>query len=126
MPAIGYIQVHAYESYAQIPLKDVAVSVVTADGTALATRLTDRSGRIAPIELPVPELAASQSPDPAEQPFTAVDINARLQGYEQIRLTGVQIFADTVTVQNLEMIPLSELPDQFDRGEQFSTPPQNL
>ncbi len=126
MPATGYIQIHAYESYAQIPLKDVAISVVTGDGTVLAMRLTDRSGRIAPIALPVPDRSASLSPDPGEVPFTAVDIHARLQGYEQIQLTGVQIFADTVTVQNLEMIPLSELPSQFDRGEKFPIPPQNL
>ncbi len=126
MPATGYIQVHAYESYAQLPLKDVAVSVVAGDGTVLAIRLTDRSGRITPIELPVPDRAESQSPDPPETPFAVVDINARLQGYEQIQQTGVQVFADTLTVQNLEMIPLSELPGQFDQGERFTTPPQNL
>ena len=44
MSAIGYIQVHAYTSRARIPLQDVAITVTAEDGTAIALRLTDRSG----------------------------------------------------------------------------------
>ena len=126
MPANGYIQVRAYESYAQIPLQDVAISVTASDGTVLALRLTDRSGKIVPIEIPAPELAESQTPDSPEAPFTRVTLNAKRKGYEQITVDDVQIFADTVTLQNLEMIPISELPDRWDRAEIFQTPPQNL
>ena len=126
MPASGYIQVHAYSSFAELPLQDVAVSVTTADGTALAMRLTDRSGRIVPIEVPTPDLAESQSPGSPDAPFTSVNLNARLRGYEQIQVENLQVFADTVTLQNLEMIPLSELPAQWDQSENFQTPPQNL
>ena len=126
LPANGYIQVRAYESYAQIPLQDVAISVTASDGTVLAMRLTDRSGKIVPIEIPAPELAESQTPDSPEAPFTRVTLNAKRKGYEQITVDDVQIFADTVTLQNLEMIPISELPDRWDRAEIFQTPPQNL
>ena len=125
MPSTGYIQVHAYSSYAQIPLEDVAVSVTTADSTILAMRLTDRSGRITPIEVPVPDLEESLQPGNVA-PFTPVTLYARLSGYEQIQVDDVQVFADTVTVQNLEMIPLSELPSQWSKSEVFPTPPQNL
>lgn len=126
MASTGYIQVHAYSSYAQLPLQDVAISVTAPDGTALAMRLTDRSGRITPIEVPVPDLTESQSPGSEEAPFTPVTIHARLKGYEQIRVDGVQVFSGTVTVQNLELIPLSELPGAWDQSETFETPPQNL
>lgn len=126
LPATGYIQVHAYESYAQIPLKDVAISVTASDGTALAMRLTDRSGKIVPIEIPTPELAESQSPGSPDVPFTAVTLHARKQGYEQIQANEIQIFADTITLQNLEMIPVSELPQGWDQTETFQTPQQNL
>ena len=57
MPSIGYIQVRAYTSNAQYPLKDVAITVTSQDGTAIAMRLTDRSGKITPIPLPVPDKA---------------------------------------------------------------------
>ena len=73
MPATGYIQVHAYTSFAQLPLEDVAITVTSTDGTAIAMRLTDRSGQINPIEIPVPDLADSQSPDPPEKPFASVN-----------------------------------------------------
>ena len=126
MPANGYIQVRAYESYAQIPLQDVAISVTASDGTVLAMRLTDRSGKIVPIEIPAPELAESQTPDSPEAPFTRVTLNAKRKGYEQITVDDVQVFADTVTLQSLEMIPISELPDRWDKAEIFQTPPQNL
>ena len=126
MPATGYIQVHAYTSFAQLPLKDVAVTITASDGTAIALRLTDRSGQIRPVAIPVPDRDASLSPGDGEQPYTTINIYARLRGYEQIENEGVQIFADTVTLQNLEMIPLSELPNAWNKTEIFLTPPQNL
>ncbi len=126
LSATGYIQVHAYSSFAEIPLQNVAITVTASDGTALAVRLTDRSGRITPIAVPVPELQESQTPDSPEAPYATFTLHARLHGYEQIRVNGLQVFADTVTAQNLEMIPLSELPGSWGQLEDFPTPPQNL
>ena len=126
LSATGYIQVYAYTGKARIPLKDVAVSVTALDGTAIALRLTDRSGKIDPIPIPVPDLAESQSPDPGELPFARVNLYARLNGYVQIEAEDLQVFANTTTDQNLEMVPLSELPDSWALQEIFQTPAQNL
>ena len=125
MAATGYIQVRAYTSNAQIPLKDVAIAVTATDGTAIAMRLTDRSGLISPIEIPVPDLAESLSPNPGETPFAVVNLYARLKGYEQVESENLQVFANTTTIQNLEMIPLSELPNAWDQSVLIDTPPQN-
>lgn len=126
MSATGYIQVRAYTSIARYPLQNVAIAVTAVDGTALAMRLTDRNGLIEPIEIPVPERSESQTPDPGEMPFTSVDLYAHLSGYEQVDAENIQVFADVTTVQDLEMIPLSEFPDAWDKTEIFDTPPQNL
>ena len=126
MPATGFIQLRAYTSTAQFPLKDVAITVTASDGTAIAMRLTDRNGLIEPIEIPVPDKAESQSPDPGEKPFTTVNLYARKQGYEQVESENLQVFADTTTYQNLELIPLAELPDAWDQTVIYNTPPQNL
>ena len=126
LPATGYIQPRAYTSTAQLPLEDVAISVTALDGTAIAMRLTDRNGLTAPIELPVPDLAESQSPNPDELPFARVNLYARHKDYEQIEIEDLQVFADTVTDQPLEMIPLAELPENWDQRELFVIPPQNL
>lgn len=126
LSASGYIQVHAYSSYAQLPLKDVAVTVTSPDGSVIAMRLTDRSGRIEPIAVPTPARSESQSPDSSVVPFTVVNITAQTRGYELLKNNGLQVFPDTTTDQNLEMIPLAELPDAWSQSETFQTPKQNL
>ena len=126
MPSTGYIQVNAYTSNARIPLKDVAITVTALDGTAIAMRLTDRNGRIEPIAIPVPDASESQSPDPGELPFARVNLYARDKDYLQIENEDLQVFAGVVTNQNLEMIPLSELPEDWGDKEIFTTPQQNL
>ena len=126
LPSTGYIQVNAFASRARIPLKDVAITVTALDGTAIAMRLTDRSGRIEPIAIPVPDAAESQSPDPGELPYARVNLYARLKDYLQIENEDLQVFAGVITNQNLEMIPLSELPEDWADREIFTTPEQNL
>lgn len=127
LSATGYIQVHAFTSDAHIPLKDTAVVVTDTSGSAIAMRLTNRSGMLdTPIEISVPDLSASQSPNTGIIPFAVVNLYARIINYEQIEIENLQVFADTVTDQDLKMIPLSELPDQWTKTEIFITPPQNL
>ena len=89
-------------------------------------RTTDRNGLITPIEVPVPDRSDSLSPNALEKPFANVNLYARLRGYEQIEHENLQVFAGTTTDQNLEMIPLSELPTRWDQNVVFYTPPQNL
>ena len=126
MSATGYILVRAYTGRARYPLKDVAVTVTATDGTAIAMALTDRNGLISPIAIPVPDRQDSLQPDPPEVPFAVVNLYARLRGYEQVEAENLQVFADTTTVQNLEMIPLAELPNQWSQTVVYDTPPQNL
>ena len=126
MPDTGFIQIRAYTSNAEFPLEDVAITVTSTDGTAIAMRLTDRNGRITPIEIPVPDKAESLEPDPAEKPFASVNLYARKKGYEQIESENLQVFADTTTFQNLEMIPFAEFPEAWDQTIFYNTPPQNL
>lgn len=116
----------AFTSKAQIPLPDVAITVVASDNAVIAMRLTNESGRIEPIEVTVPDLSQSQTPDPGMTPFSVVNLYARLTDFEQIEIEDLQVFADTITEQELEMIPLSELPTSWNRTEIFRTPAQNL
>ena len=127
MSATGYIQVNAYTSNAQIPLKDVAIAITDSNGAAIALRLTNRSGQLdEPIAIPVPDLAASQTPDTGITPFAVVNLSAKLTNYEEIEAKNIQVFPNTVTDQNLELIPLSELPEYWNQVEIFDTPKQNL
>lgn len=127
LSAVGYLQVRAYTSYAQIPLKDVAVTVTDMSGAAIAMRLTNRSGQLdTPLQIEVPDLSASQSPNTMIIPYSTVNLYARQTNYETIEIEKIQIFANTVTVQALELIPLSELPGDWNKAEIFETQSQNL
>ena len=113
MPATGYLRLRAYESYAQLPLQDVAITVTASDGTAIAMALTDRNGAAGPIPVPVPDISESLAPDPQERPYAVVNIYAHKRGYERIEAENLQLFAETTTIQPLEMVPLAELPDSW-------------
>ena len=126
MPTIGYLQARAYTSNAQIPLRDVAVVVTAPDQTAIAMRVTDRSGLIAPIEIPVPNLSESQEPGSKQKPYAVVNLTAYRDGYGPFESKNIQIFADTLTCQDLKMIPLSQLPLGETDSAYVVTPPQNL
>ena len=127
LPSTGYIQVRAYASKARIPLQNTTVSITDSDGSAIALRLTNRSGMLdTPIPIPVPDLSASKKPDTGVISYTTVNLYAKLENYEEIDIKNLQVFADTLTVQNLEMIPLSEFPANWNQAEIFDTPPQNL
>ena len=127
MSSIGYIQVRAYTSYAQIPLKDVAITVTDKNGSAIAMRLTNRSGLLdSPIEIAVPDASAGQSPNTGIIPFSVVDLYAKREPFEQITIENLQVFSGTITEQDLEMIPLGEYPNNRIKAEFFDTLPQNL
>ena len=127
MSSVGYIQVHSFTSNARIPLKDVSVTVTDAGSAAIAMRLTNRSGILdRPIEISVPDRSAGESPNTGIVPFTTVNLFAMLDDYEEIFVKNLQVFPQTITDQDLEMIPLSELPDKWIKSETFVTTPQNL
>lgn len=126
MSATGTIQVRAFTSQAQLPLQDVAVTVTAADGTAIALRLTDRSGLIPPISIPVPDQAESQSPDPEQRPYALANLYAHRDGFEGVESENIQIFANTHTIQDLNLVPLAQIPGSWNQMVVFDTPPQNL
>ena len=125
MPAFGYIQAKAFTSRAQLPLEDAAISVVDENGRLLGLRITNSSGLTTPIRLEVPDRSESQSPGTAK-PFVTVNLYARAEGYEQVLARNIQVFPDTVTTQDVQFVPLSELPGSWNRVVVFDTPPQNL
>ena len=96
------------------------------NGNAIAMRLTDRSGLIEPVPIRVPDRYAGLSPESGIVPYTLVNIYARRDNYQLIESENVQVFPDTITYQDLELVPLSELPSQWTKAEIFKTTPQNL
>lgn len=127
MSSTGYLQIHAYTSSAQIPLQDTAITITDKSGSAIAMGLTNRSGLLdSPVAISVPDPSAGQSPNTGLIPYATVNLYAKHRQFEEIFAKDIQIFPNTVTLQNLELIPLSEFPEKWNRFEQFETPSQNL
>ncbi|MBC8570795.1 spore cortex-lytic protein [Zongyangia hominis] len=129
MPSQGYLFARVFTSDAMIPVEDATVTVtqISPEGLVelLAVWLTDESGKTDMLMVPTPDLAASQAPS-EEQPFASVNITAEHPLYERIIVRDVQVFPNTVSEQELQLIPLNEFPEVWDQTESFDVPPQNL
>lgn len=129
MPAQGYIVIQAFTSDAVIPVPDtvITVSQIRQDGQTelISVRETDRSGKTEPVVIETPELSESLTPGNGV-PFAEVMITAEHPLYERAVVENAQVFADTVTLQRFQLIPLEKLPDKWDPTEFFKVPPQDL
>ena len=105
----------------------MAIVITDMDGAAIAMRLTNRSGTLdEPVAITVPDRSAGESPNSGLIPFSSVNLYARLEDYEEIIAENVQVFPGVITDQELELIPLAEFPDTWNKAEIFNTPAQNL
>lgn len=128
MASIGYFTARVYTSSAQLPIRNatVALTQTTPSGTRqLATRLSDESGRIPPIAIEAPERSESLQPG-AVAPYTDLSVMVEYPGYERVLIEGLQIFAGTVTEQDVELLPLEELPQAYNMTELIEIPSQEL
>lgn len=119
MAATGYLTVRTYASRAQLPIQGavVTVSQTTENGSHLiASRITDESGRIPAIPIITPNKSDSLSPG-NQRPWTTVDVTADHPDYDRALIENLQIFADTVTEQNIELLPRSELAQAYNLTE---------
>ena len=128
METFGTILTRVYTSRAQLPVEGATVAFTQRSGgrhDLLAVRVTDRSGRTAPVEVPTPSPAASESPG-TDHPFAVCDIWAESPGFELQVVENVQIFPGTQTLQELELIPLPERAPAGTIQTPVDIPPQSL
>ncbi|MBQ3065930.1 MAG: spore cortex-lytic protein [Clostridia bacterium] len=124
----GYLTVRTYTSDAELPIEGASVIVTqrTPNGTRLlASRITDRSGNISPIEIAAPNRSESQQSGNTS-PFSEVDISVDYPNYERILVENAQIFPGVVTQQNLKLIPIEERPEVWNLTEVFQVTAQSL
>ena len=109
MASVGTIMLRVYTSRAQLPVPGATVAVTQKSGggrhTLLAVRTTDENGRIAPVRVATPDPAASESPG-TPHPFASCDVWVEAPGYEMLYLENMQVFPNTETLQEVDLIPL--------------------
>ena len=126
--AKGYIIARAYTSRGIIPIANANVSVTSvADGgrVLLGFRVTDENGLTTPIELETPDVDLSLEPN-QEQGFAAYNIRIEHPDFYTYFVRDAQVFPNTTTVQNAELVPIEAQTSPQDAVEEFQVTPQNL
>lgn len=128
MSETGILTVRAYTSSAQLPIEGAAI-LITQPGRngvkLIASRITDRNGKTAPVTIETPDRSESQQAG-GNIPYTTVDITADHPDYERIVVENVQVFSGVLSRQNLEMLPVDSRPETWNMTEIFKISGQEL
>lgn len=125
----GRLLVRTYISNMLIPIKNTRITVTQNNGNGeeiLAFRLTDENGKTDIIEIDTPDIGLSLDQTNTTTPFTSVNIRVEKEGFVIFVIENVQIFADRLSEQNVEMIPLPEKAEYDEFNNVFIVTPQNL
>ena len=109
---IGRLLVSVTSSVGYIPIKNATVKIYAerqTDGERLLLQdlTTNESGQTERVVLPTPPKSLSQEPSEV-RPYAEYDVEISAEGYEPVSITGSEVMADELSVQNVEMNPLEE------------------
>lgn len=130
MQEIGTLQVRVFTSRAEIPVMGATVLITRPTGRGklelLSLQVTDPSGLTRPIQVETPPAQDSVRPGDDPRPFASCDVWAEQPGYAMLLVEGVQVFPNVLTIQPMELVPLSEGGSSLANTEVRDIPPQSL
>lgn len=103
--ASGFIQIEVSTAKGGIPLEGVRIEIENEASNTTIVRMTDFDGRIPDLELPTKPRNLSLEENNNEIPYTEYDVTAKLAGYYEVEIQGVQIFADEHSYLPITLIP---------------------
>ena len=109
LPDNGTLQINVYSQNALIPISGATVTITNqASNRPLREQTTtNSSGQTQTLTLPTPPLEYSMVPE-EPQPYSQYDITISAPGYETTTITGTQLLADELAIQNVRLVPLPE------------------
>ena len=106
----GYFKARAFTATEAFPVVGAVVRIYEGDeivsGADFSLR-TGVGGVTDQIPLPAPDIAYSQLPNSPEQAYATYNVEVSADGFYEKRINNVTIFANTLSVLPLEMIPNS-------------------
>lgn len=108
----GQLIVDVTSSLGLIPVKNatVRISYTSSPESTIEEISTDESGQTEIVTLPAPPVELSLEPN-EERPYAEYDIAVTAPGYETVHVSGSELLADELSIQNITMNPLEE-PDE--------------
>lgn len=107
---VGYLVVRVSTARGAIPLENATVSIrgATPQSSGIVYSLeTDVSGLTPRLPLPTPPKSNSLSPN-QDTPYSLWSIDVFRNGFITARYEGVPVYSGITSVQNAELVPLSE------------------
>ena len=107
----GSLTVKAIIADGALPVQNALISIRGADEENRFVEysfLTDEDGLTELVALPTPDVQYSLSPSPTEIPYASYDITAMADGFYPISIVGASVFANTHSLQVINMIPVTE------------------
>lgn len=104
-PDTGFISVLVLQADGVAPVSGATVRITPtgADGEIIEELTTDSSGLSESVPLAAPPLDFSLTPETEVQPYSEYDLTVFADGFEPVRVLGVQILPETRAVQNIRL-----------------------
>ncbi|MFQ7159606.1 MAG: carboxypeptidase-like regulatory domain-containing protein, partial [Ruthenibacterium sp.] len=103
----GLFTARSYSARNALPVAGVRLTLTGEDGTKW-TAETGEDGLFSALPLACPPRSLSLDEANTQRPYGVYDLVAEHEGYETVRIAGVQIFDGETAVAELAMIPLGE------------------
>jgi len=127
-PDSGTLQINVYSQNALIPISDAIVTITNEAGNQPFREevTTNSSGQTQTLTLPTPPLEFSMVPQ-EQQPYSQYDITISAPGYETTSITGTQLLANELAIQNVRLTPLpGNTPENEAITQDIIIPPHTL
>ena len=128
MASTGTIEFRVFTSNANLPVEGAVVIVreQALPGALLGILVTDSSGMTRPLTVDAPDVSLGQTPEETLQPWVDLQVLIEHPEFEEVSLTGVQLFPGVLTVQNVQLIPDQQIDLEEDDLQEFNTTPQPI
>lgn len=122
----GYIKVKVMTGNGAYPVENATVAIKkSGDEKSFKVLVSDSDGDTEKVAVIAPREILSEQPF-GERPYNTFDIYVSKDRYYTNVYKGVQVFADTVSLQNVYMLPLPEEGGIANEERVFVITPHNL
>ncbi len=108
-PNHGMLAISVISGIGLIPVKNARIRITITGQPELTVGdfTTNESGQTDNIELPAPPIELSLEPGEI-QPYAEYDLEVSADGYEDVTISGTEVLADTIALQNVRMNPVAD------------------
>lgn len=103
--ASGFLLIEVSTAKGGIPLEGVRIEVESEETGKRIEMISNFEGKVPDIELPTKPRNLSLEEQNSEKPYSEYDVTAQLNGYYEVEIQGVQIFADEHSYLPITLIP---------------------